>query len=83
MKKKFRLQLPQVLFILAIGTVLINLVFAYSPLIHIETVIGFVVLYISFSLLHHYLEKSLTVTLMLEYILIAAFVMVMVISVER
>ena len=77
------INIPNILVLIAILTVLVNLLFPFSAAVHIETVVGFVALYVSFSLWHHYWDKSLTVELTLEYILIAAMVLTIVVSLQR
>ncbi len=52
-------------------------VFRGQGLIEFEILTGAVILYIGWALIHHHFDKSLTVEVIIEYILIAALILIM------
>jgi hypothetical protein len=79
--KKLKLTLPIVLLVLSILFILLTVLFPFPQPVYIGMIVSFVLVYVSFSLLHHYLDKTLTVERSLEYILIASLVLIIVVSV--
>lgn len=80
MVKQKRINL--IYFFLPLAILFSVLAFIYSKQTNIQLWLIFVValIYIGFSLIHHYIDKSLTIRTALEYILIAGLVLVIILS---
>jgi hypothetical protein len=72
--------LPISIFLLPLAFAFILLAFYFPKTVAIQLgiILSFASLYLGFSLFSHYKEKSLTMEVMLEYILLATLVIVMI-----
>lgn len=50
--------------------------FRASAIYQVEVIIGAAITYVTIALLHHHLDKSLTLEIIIEYILIAILVVI-------
>lgn len=73
-------KLPISVFLLPLAFVFIMLSFYFPKVVAVQlgVIVSFASLYIGFSLMSHYKDKSLTPQIALEYILIATLIVVMV-----
>lgn len=63
---------------LGLMLILLSLWFRYYPVVQLELIILGSSCYIGSALLHHYFDKSLTLGIILEYILLASLVIIVV-----
>ncbi len=63
---------------LILGMVALSFIFRQNANIQQYIILGALGLYIAFSLLHHALDKTLTLEVVIEYILIAGLVFILV-----
>ena len=75
-RKFLKIQVNHLFLPLVVVLVVLVLIFRGHSLIQFELVTLGVILYVSTALLHHHFDKSLTVEVILEYILIAALVLI-------
>lgn len=76
-KNLLKIKVIHVYFPLALGFLGLMYWFRGDALMQVEIVVAGAVAYIAVALLHHHLDKSLTVEIIIEYILIAALVLVL------
>lgn len=79
-KKKLYLNIWHLFLTLSLITAVFSFYFVNQSAIQHRLVIALSILYVSFSLVHHYKDKSLTFEIILEYILIAVLVMIITFS---
>ncbi len=72
----FKLELIHLLPLIAIVLIVLSFIIPSQTAIQIQLSITFVLLYLTFSIIHHFLDKSLTLEVILDYILIAALVLI-------
>jgi hypothetical protein len=76
------LRIPHLLLALSLIGIAVNFLFPYSDFIHFSVVMIFVIFYVIFSILHHYLDKTLTAEIMIEYILLATLAIVIILRIQ-
>lgn len=78
LKRPIKIHLDQLF--LPVGIVLIGLIFVFrhQNQIQFELVVLATILYLATALLHHHFDKSLTIEVVLEYILIALFALIVI-----
>ena len=72
-----KLHLQTTFVMLSLLLIVLSFAFHSQRNLQFELLILLVIVYVSFSMLHHYLDKSLTLETMLEYILIASLAVVL------
>jgi len=78
MTKPKKLTLIHLLLPFLIGFAALSFIFRQNSNFQLIIILGALLFYIVFSLIHHYLDKTLTLETIIEYILIAALVVIIV-----
>lgn len=76
MTKKLKLNVFYLLVLFCVGFVVLSFIFQKQAHLQLEIATAAVFIYVSFSLTHHYFDKSLTFETSIEYILIALLAVV-------
>lgn len=79
--RRFKIDAFVCFLFLSLLLVFLSFLFKGQSLLQTELVIGAVIAYIGFCLVHHYLDKSLTKEIVLEYILVATLITVIMVGV--
>lgn len=80
MKNKFNSNLVYILIPLSILFMAVSFLFKSQQVNIIELSVAFILIYLVVSLIHHYFDKTLTLEITLEYILIASLSLVILTS---
>lgn len=80
MKKVLRLRFDYgVLILMTVPFFVLSIYFLrYSPQAQFESILMFTALYLGGAILHHWLDKTLTLELLIEYFLIAALALLII-----
>lgn len=78
MTKTKKVTLIHLLLPILIGFAALSFIFRQNSNFQLIVIIGALFAYLVFSLIHHYLDKTLTLETVIEYILIAALVVIIV-----
>lgn len=76
MKRLLKLNLLHLYLPISLGLLILSIFLGKEFKVQLEIAVIALMIYVSFSLTHHYLDKSLTFETTLEYILIAVLVLI-------
>ncbi len=55
--------------------------FEYNPTMRLQALVALAISYLCWGIFHHYIDKTLTLEIVIEYVLIASFVLVILSSI--
>lgn len=76
MKRLLKLNLLHLYLPISLGLLILSIFLGKEFKVQLEIAVIALMIYVSFSLAHHYLDKTLTFETTLEYILIAVLVLI-------
>lgn len=81
MRKRRKLNVHHLLLTICFGLILASFLLPHTGNLQMEISVLAIILYVTFSLVHHYFDKTLTMETTIEYILVATLALIVSIGV--